>query len=151
MLVKNGKKSKTVSVTSTLSLEVELRLCSAKQICEGRHTFVEWITALLFIKSPPTLSPHLGSCPSMLLCRRRESAWHSHSCCFTERAACVHPVTPQLIDDDPFTFSLACRCIYSASDVVSFPLRILLMPLQYVKCGRSVGVRKAVWRFEVQS
>ncbi|TSK31438.1 Microtubule-actin cross-linking factor 1, isoforms 1/2/3/5 [Bagarius yarrelli] len=36
---------------------------------------------------------------------------------------------PQLIDDDPLTFSLACTCIYSASDVVSFPLQILLMSL----------------------
>lgn len=58
---------------------------------------------------------------------------------------------PRLIDDDPFTFSLACTCIYSASDVVSFPLRILLMPLQSVKCGGSVGVREAQWRFEVHS
>lgn len=34
---------------------------------------------------------------------------------------------PRLIDDDPFTFSLACTCIYRASDVVSYPLWFLLM------------------------
>lgn len=52
---------------------------------------------------------------------------------------------PRLIDDDPFTFSLACTCIYSASNVVSFPLWILLMHLQSIKCGGSERGTVEVW------
>lgn len=145
--------SARVSDLSTLSLE---ELVYSASSCSMRAVKRSWNESQLY-----ALLNHLQLCnsqppsgpSSQRASLREEGISMSLSLLLLYREGCSHSSCYPFgwLIMTPFTFSLAHSCIYSASEVVSFPLRILLMPLQSVKCGRSVGVIEALWRFEMRS